>query len=145
MVLNASDLSSIPGLIFSNVQKADSPTSNSARESKNLLVFSDGFKGSKEDRYTKLIRRMRPITPDNGAFIESPMSEEGVGKTVQELVEQESKAFENVEEFQGSNISVLFHYAAYLKDELDHDAFDHSYSGGIIKSLVTFLVIRFIS
>jgi len=76
---------------------------------------------------------MRPVTADNGVLIEDPLTEEGNGKTIGEMVKEETEAFKELDngEFCMSNITVWYHYKAYLKDELEDAPFDHSYSTGI--------------
>ena len=136
MVLGSAALANIRGIVIpKKVETASSTTQPpstipQSRECKNQLLFSDDYKGSKEDRFSKLMRRMRPVRKDGGVLIEEPLTEEGKGPTIKELVNDEAEAFEQVEDFNMSNIIVWFHYSAYLKDELEEGPFDHSYATG---------------
>ena len=115
------------------VTSNDPSRSKNIREKANQELFSENFQNDSMDKFSRLEKRVKSITEDNGVRIESPFEKEGLGLTVREFYEKEQEALKNCPRFakEESNIFVLFHYSAYLKDEIEDSPFDHSYSTGL--------------
>ena len=115
------------------VTSNDPSRSKNIRERANQELFCENFQNDSTDKFSRLEKRVKNITEDNGVRIESPFEKEGLGLTVREYYEKEQEALKNCPRFakEESNIFVLFHYSAYLKDEIEDSPFDHSYSTGL--------------
>ena len=118
MVLGEKSLVNIPGIVIPKCETAGHSASEitvtKMRQKKNELLFSESYAGAREDKFAKLLRRMRPLIENGGVMIEQPMSNEGHGPQVKQLAEKEAAALAKTADAQFSNIVVCYHYSAYL-------------------------------
>ena len=71
------------------VTSNDPSRSKNIRERANQELFCENFQNDSTDKFSRLEKRVKSITEDNGVRIESPFEKEGLGLTVREFYAKE--------------------------------------------------------